>query len=121
MHEVISAFLDNEPFDPQELSAALATAEGRDLLLDLIALGSVVQPSEQARTVVTGRRPMWILASAAAVLIALVSGYQFGRNSDGATQPAAGTPMSVAAPAPTTVLKFEQGVNWTESPRSGGN
>ena len=38
MHDVISAFLDNEPFDAQELSATLATSEGRDLLIDLVAL-----------------------------------------------------------------------------------
>jgi len=46
MHDVISAFLDNEPFDSQELAGALASPEGRDLLLDLIALRAIVQPEE---------------------------------------------------------------------------
>lgn len=41
-HEVISAFLDNEPFEPSALGAALADPEGRELLLDLLALRSLV-------------------------------------------------------------------------------
>jgi len=121
MHDVISAFLDNEPFDAQELSAVLATQEGRDLLIDLIALRSVVQPTEQRPVVSAERRPLWMWASAAAVLLALVSGYQFGRSADGGATPASGAPIAITAPEPTTVLKFEPGVNWTESPRSGGN
>jgi hypothetical protein len=119
MQDVISAFLDNEPFDARELSAVLATQEGRDLLIDLIALRSVVQPPEQERTAGSRRRPLWMWASAAAVLLALFSGYQFGRASDGAT-PAPGVTSAITAPEPTNVLKFEPGVNWTESPRSGG-
>ncbi len=119
MHDVISAFLDNEPFDAQELAAALATSEGRDQLIDLIALRSVVQPIEQPRVAAAGRRPLWMLASAAAVLVALVSGYQFGRTTESASL-VPGVGASVTAPEPTTVLKFEPGVNWTESPRSGG-
>jgi len=123
MHDVISAFLDNEPFDAQELSAALATPEGRDLLIDLIVLRNVVQPVElrqQAGRPAVRGRSVWIWASAAAVLLALVSGYQVGR-SEGRATPALGAVVPVAAPEPTTVLKFEPGVNWTESPRSGGN
>jgi len=124
MHDVISAFLDNEPFDAQELSASLATPEGRELLIDLVALRSVVQPAEQKQAPAragNGNRTLWMLASAAAILLALASGYQYGRTADGRTTPAPGATMSVAAPEPTTVLKFEPGVNWTESPRSGGN
>ena len=124
MHDVISAFLDNEPFDARELSASLATPEGRDLLIDLIALRSVVQPVEQTATPRmpgAGHRSLWMWASAAGVLLALVGGYQFGRTSEGNATPALGATVSVAAPEPTTVLKFETGVNWTESPRGGGN
>jgi hypothetical protein len=40
---VISAFVDNEPFDPEELGRALAEPGGRELLLDLIALRALVQ------------------------------------------------------------------------------
>ena len=120
MHEVISAFLDNEPFDAQELSAVLATQEGRDLLIDLIALRSVVQPAEQPRAVSAGRRPLWMWASAAAVLLALLSGYQLGRASGDVPAPALGGSIAITAPEPTNVLKFEPGVNWNESPQSGG-
>lgn len=119
MHDVISAFLDNEPFDAQELAASLATTEGREVLLDLLALRSVVQPPEPLRTTVTRPRSRWVLASAAAVLLALVGGYQFGRVQSRTTTGDV-VASSATAPEPTTVLKFEPGVNWTESQRTGG-
>jgi hypothetical protein len=112
MHDVISAFLDNEPFDAQELAASLATTEGREVLLDLVALRSVVQPPEPQRAAVTRHRSRWVLASAAAVLLALVGGYQFGRVQNRSTGDVVAS--SATAPEPTTVLKFEPGVNWTE-------
>ncbi len=121
MHDVISAFLDNEPFDPAELSASLATPEGRDLLLDLVALRAVVQPaglmpvSAPAR----GRLVYWGVAAAAAVVI-LASGYVVGRQSapDSVASQAATT---ITAPEPTSVFKFEPGKNWTDSTQAGGN
>jgi hypothetical protein len=42
-HEVVSAFLDNEPFDPADLARALADPAGRQLLLDLVALRALVR------------------------------------------------------------------------------
>ena len=42
-HEVLSAFLDNEDFDAGELARALAQPGGRELLLDLVALRTLVQ------------------------------------------------------------------------------
>ena len=120
MHDVISAFLDNEPFDAQELAASLATTEGRDVLIDLVALRTVVQPPEQPRAAAMVPRRRWVLVSAAAVLLALFGGYQFGRVQSRASVEDVAT-SSVTAPEPTTVLKFEPGVNWTESSRKGGN
>ena len=35
-HDVISAFLDDEPFDSSTLAEALSEPAGRDLLIDLI-------------------------------------------------------------------------------------
>ena len=35
-HEVISAFIDDEPFEPRELARALADPSGRILLIDLV-------------------------------------------------------------------------------------
>ena len=36
--DVISAFLDEEPFDAKELGDALSLREGREQLIDLIAI-----------------------------------------------------------------------------------
>jgi hypothetical protein len=124
MHDVISAFLDNEPFDGQELSRALASPEGRELLLDLIAMRALVSPPEAiAVAPASVRRPArWFLASAAAAVVTLVAGYQLGRVSEsGSAASAPGLAAAIVAPEPTNVIKFEPGVNWTESPRAGGN
>jgi hypothetical protein len=63
-HEVISAFLDNEPFEAAALGAALADPEGRELLLDLIALRSLVNDDGVAaqvpRRIDTASRSRWI-------------------------------------------------------------
>jgi len=42
-HEVISAFLDDEAFDPADLALALSDPEGRQTLLDLVALRTLVR------------------------------------------------------------------------------
>jgi hypothetical protein len=80
-HDVISAVLDNEPFDPAELTAALSDPNGRALLIDLIALRHIVQPVDAVpvigSTVRVPRGP-WPLLAAAAVLVALVGGYAAG-------------------------------------------
>jgi len=124
MHDVISAFLDNEPFDGQELSTALATPDGRELLLDLIALRAVVHPALSTAVPAGGsaRRPRWIWLSAAAVLVALAAGYQAGRWSDRGAAQVPGTSASglSAPPAPTSEFRFEPGVNWTDASASGG-
>jgi hypothetical protein len=81
-HDVISALLDNEPFDPEELLAALSDPAGRALLLDLVALRQIVQPSHAALPMggAPGRRGLsWpLLAAAAGLIIALVGGYAIG-------------------------------------------
>lgn len=121
MHDVISAFLDNEPFDPGELSASLATPDGRDLLLDLIALRAVVQPAEPMPVSAPARRRLfhWGVAAAAAVVM-LASGYVVGRQS--APDPVGSqATTTIAAPEPTAVFKFEPGKNWTDSNQAGGN
>jgi hypothetical protein len=121
MHDVISTFLDNEPFDPRELSASLGTPEGRDLLLDLIALRTVVQPAAPAsvNAPAPARVIHWSVAAAAAVVL-LASGYLAGRQT--APVQDAAIAAAVTAPEPTAVMKFESGVNWKESTtRPGGN
>jgi hypothetical protein len=61
-HDVISAFLDDEPFDPAELAAALADPDGRQLLLDLVALRALVRDEPIAAPVRAAAlsRPKWI-------------------------------------------------------------
>jgi hypothetical protein len=48
-HEVISAFLDDEPFDASRLVEALSDPAGRDLLIDLIALRHLVEADDKER------------------------------------------------------------------------
>jgi hypothetical protein len=81
-HEVISAFLDDEPFDPQALVAALSDPAGRALLIDLIALRRIVQPADAAPTIrratVVWGRPWRAAAAAAMLCLALAGGYLVG-------------------------------------------
>jgi len=116
MHDVISAFLDNEPFDPRELADALATPDGRDLLLDVIAMRALAQvPDGPIAVAPSHASPRgsrgWVLA-AAAVLVAAVAGYGAGRQSE---------PAQPRVPEATSVFTFQPGVNWTETPAGGGN
>jgi hypothetical protein len=95
-HEVISAFLDDEPFAPQALSAALADPQGRALLLDLIALRHLAQPDEGTNASVPAGRP-WLrrLIAAAAVVVAVSGGYLWGQR----------TGTDATPPEPTHVVK----------------
>lgn len=102
-HEVISAFLDDEPFDRLELATALEAPAGRAILIDLLALRQIVQPSDAAPT---ARRPrargtVWrFSAAAAALLLALAGGYLAG------AQRAVATPAdATTAPPPTRVVQ----------------
>ena len=88
--EVISAFLDGEMFDPEELMAALSDQSGRELLVDLVVLRRIVQqrPDDPARVADLGFarhssawRGGWPIrwgAAAAALVVALAGGYMLG-------------------------------------------
>ena len=102
-YEVISAFLDNEPFEPQALADALADPAGRDLLIDFVLLRHVAQPQEPAGLVAVvppprSKRPFY-LAAAAAVVVALLGGYQLGQRQS--------TEESLRPPAATRVVQSE--------------
>src|SRR5262245_56306805 len=107
-HEVISAFLDDEPFDPSQLDAALSEPAGRALLLDLLALRHMVQPRGNAVSARVEPRPsgsaLRALAAIAAVLVALAGGYLVGQHWKG-------TGLS-EAPAATRVV--EAPASWRE-------
>jgi hypothetical protein len=101
-YEVLSAFLDDEPFDPQALDEALSEPAGRALLIDLMALRRVVQPKDAAPTIhrPSARRTPWRFSvAAAALLLALAGGYLAG------VQRAMTTPVQTAAPPPNRVVQ----------------
>ena len=103
--DVISAFLDDEPFNPAQLAEALSQPDGREVLIDLIALRHLVQPDAgDTRATALPRRPersTWrAWAAAAAVLVALAGGYLTGARGWNArlTEPPAATRV-VESPA----------------------
>jgi hypothetical protein len=100
-HEVISAFLDDEAFDPQELENALSDPTGRTLLIDLIALRRIVQPTRVATDIKAAnsvrRRPWRLAAAAAALFLALAGGYLVGERRAVTT--------SSEAPPPTRIVE----------------
>src|SRR3954452_12112791 len=105
-HEVISAFLDDEPFEPQALADALADPAGRELLIDFVVLRHVARSEESGRVLTPApapppKRPLYLVAAAAAaVLVALVGGYQLGQrqSSDDSIRPPAATRVVQSAP-----------------------
>ena len=109
-HDVISAFLDDEPFDAAELGAALADPEGRTLLIDLVALRHIVQPDEPVAAATGTLRSRWRpLLATAAMLVALAGGYVIGDRRSAVESP--------APPAPTRVV---QETAWQILPAGGG-
>jgi hypothetical protein len=110
-NSVISAFLDDELFDPGELGEALSDPEGRALLIDLIALRHVVQPDDMiAVTDAAARRSLWRpLLATAAMLVALAGGYVIGERR--------GAADTADPPAPTRVI---QETAWQTLPVGGG-
>jgi hypothetical protein len=108
-YAVISAFLDDEPFDGAELAAALSEPEGRALLIDLVALRHVVQPEDMVEAAAARpRRSAWRpLLATAAMLIALAGGYVIGGRQGTFDAP----------PAPTRVVQENV---WQTLPPGGG-
>lgn len=107
-HAVISAFLDNEPFDAGELAEALSDPSGRDLLIDLVALRHVVQPDDTA-VLHHERRSAWRpWLAAAAVLLALGGGYVIG-----------GSRATVDASEPPAATRVVQADDWRSLPNGG--
>ena len=100
-HEVISAFLDDEPFDPQLLATALDDPTGRAMLIDLITLRQIVQPPHPV-PVLKPTAPAWQFGwrgavAAAVLLVVLAGGYLVGLRQ--------AAPAVPAAPAATRVVQ----------------
>jgi hypothetical protein len=102
-HEVISAFLDDEPFDPRELAEALSEPDGRAFLLDFLALRRLVQPQGHevpaSLAQQTRRAPLKALVAVAAVFVALAGGYFIGQRGSVAPSDAPAATRVVDAPA----------------------
>lgn len=102
-HEVISAYLDDEPFEPQALVEALSDPAGREVLIDFVLLRHLAQSEESASVAAPAsarrpQRPLYLVA-AAAVVVALLGGYQLGQ-----WQPGDGSPRP---PRATRVVQSE--------------
>lgn len=116
-HEVISAFLDNEPFDAHTLATSLAEPGGRELLLDLIALRAVVQEEAVVATptidtrVIRRQRRLWIATGfAAATIIFAMAGLVSWKKPRPA--PSSISQEADLPPRPDRVVTFEPGVEW---------
>jgi hypothetical protein len=130
--DVVAAFLDHEPVEAPALERALADAGGREYFIDLLVLRGFVGdpavrlvPVERATSTErrTGRRSSawWLAAAAVLVAMGTTGGYVAGRVVDRQRQTARvehEVPVQ-AAPAPTHVIRLENGVTWNE--KSGGH
>jgi hypothetical protein len=110
--DVISAFLDNEAFEPRELASALSEADGRQTLLQLIALRHIVQlPGAEASTPVRSpRRPSSMWLRAAVLLFALGAGFALGTSVRSGHQ--ASTVGQSTPPVPTIVVHQAPDSGW---------
>jgi hypothetical protein len=131
--DVIAAFVDHERVDAADLVRALERAEGREYLVDLLAMRELVERQTQAATVpvlrsTSPRRGVLAVAAAAMVIVGGLAGYHLGRRAGlvpdevslsaapttGMSAPAVSVP-GIAAPPPTKVIRLERGADWTES------
>ena len=138
--DVIAAFADGEPVDPAGLTDALSQAEGREHLIDLLALRDLVgDPDVGARKEKTSevfienrrRASVFgirrILATAALVVLGVIGGFLAGHRLAASPGPGPATTAAntapqivpVSAPSPTRIIRLENGVDWNE--RGGGN
>jgi hypothetical protein len=103
-YEVISAFLDDEPFDSNQLAEALSEPDGRDLLIDLIALRHLAQTDDKELHRLSHqkrwRSSLRAMVAAAAVLVALVGGYLAGERRSESGLPGAPTATRVVDAPP---------------------
>lgn len=102
-HEAISALLDAEPFDVDDLLDALSDPAGRALLIDLVMLRRIVQTDDLAVVAPaprTASRYSWRRAAAAAALVLSLAGAYIAGERRAET-------VSSEAPRPTRVVEAE--------------
>ena len=126
--EALAAWVDGESVARTDVALALETREGRDYVLDLMALRHMVNVSTPslvpaaAQRETRARRWPSLVAAAAAVLLCAAGGFYAGRMATPASIAAtddtvtpASTPASISAPAPTRVIRLEENTSWKES------
>lgn len=122
--EALAAWVDGEPVARTDVAVALETREGRDYVLDLMALRHMVNvttPALTAKVTPRSSRRWPGFAAAAAVVLCAAGGFAAGRlmtpeidGPDAALVPLS-TPASMTAPAPTRVIRLEEDTTWRES------
>ena len=129
--DVVAAFLDREPVEAAALERAFADADAREYFIDLLVLrgliGNAPLPAvadSAVRTESAGQRrtAWWLAAAAALVAIGTTGGYMAGRVISAPSAPnVQGNQERAepAAPAPTHVIRLQDGVTWNE--KAGGN
>lgn len=113
--KTIAAFIDGERVDPHALKSALTHDQGRDYLVELVAIRELMATPTMtvAAPKPTGPTRAWWIVSAAAVLLAIAGGIAVGTTT--ATHFA--MTASKSAPAATVVVTTDGG--WRET--KGGN
>jgi hypothetical protein len=113
-HEVVSAFLDDEAFDPAELARALADPGGRQLLLDLVALRTLVRDepiAAPARAAGAVSRSKWIAVGF------LAASLLFGAGSAWLLPPLLRQQPADVPPTPDRVVTFDTNGAGSDTPR----
>lgn len=121
--DTVAAFIDGERIDPIALKRALSTEEGRDYLVELVAMRELIAgPAAPVATIAASptRSSSWRnLAAAAAVALTVgIAGYAAGHFT-AQRKIAAEREATNKAPAPTREVPPEAGTTWIET--SGGN
>ncbi len=119
MHDIIEAFADNEPVDPGRLKDALATADGRDYLVDLLVLRGFVGGDAGVRSELAPVAPppasrVWRWSRAAAIAAVSVAGGYYAGQRSAVTGDESRTAVTAAAPEPTRVIRLEDSADWSE-------
>jgi hypothetical protein len=129
--EILAAFVDDERVDPEALKAALATPEGREYLIDLLALRELVADRTSAAGAPVAssgratRMRTWVAAAAVLICLGGLGGYRIARRLHPAAAPALLQPIEsprpagsgsagLVPPAPTRIIRLEAGKDWHE-------
>lgn len=118
--DVIEAFVDGAAVDPSALRSALASAEARDHLVDVLVLRGLVSEQTPARRRIVHARSRpglgrWAPAAAVIALVGGITGYVAGvRSSAPPTASSSAVTSVTVPPAPTEIIHLRAGAGWTE-------